>query len=351
MSWNGLMCCDPSSREIPARRAGVLRTALVASAALVTAALAAGCATDAGQGGAETGTVVLPLTQAGPRGEIYRLSNAVLDLTSSATRQTQTVSASPADPTLTVPLAPGLVTVFLRDGWQLEKSTDGGSIFQPVSALLGSLNPSGVRVLAAQPAFLRFDFLVRDSNGTLNISLGVIPKPRELAGGYIIQTATGEFADYAIGRNGRLDFAVFFQLTTLVSQTLPDGTKQHVYTAFSAGGSLGPNPQDAGAVAAEFYNDPIGTMAGPVAQDMTGGSLTYTVAAKPDGKIEMTGQLAGGATIIDFGPSVIEVPPGLDADGFPRDEFFYDSETPFTQSSDQGQLTGIMRVRHLLPTP
>jgi len=164
-----------------------------------------------------------------------------------------------------------------------------------------------------------------------------------------VQTATGDFADYAIGRNGRLDFAVFFDLTSFESQTLADGTKQHVYTAFGAGGSQGPVPQPPGAVAAEFYGDPIGTLAGPVASELSGAFLTYTVAAKPDGTIELTGQLVGGSTAIDFGPSVIELPPTRDGDGFPRDEFFYDSETPFTQSSSQGEMTGIMRVRHLLP--
>jgi hypothetical protein len=103
-------------------------------------------------------------------------------------------------------------------------------------------------------------------------------------------------------------------------------------------------------VAAEFYNDHVGTLSGPIATELTGASLTYTVAAQPDGTIQLSGSLTGGATDIEFGPNPIDaILPSLDADGFPEDVFFYDSMAPFTQISAQGTLSGLLRVRHIPP--
>jgi hypothetical protein len=39
----------------------------------------------------------------------------------------------------------------------------------------------------------------------------------------------------------------------------------------------------------------------------------------------------------------------LDADGFPNDEFFYDSGSPFTWATGLGTISGTLRVRHLVP--
>jgi len=86
---------------------------------------------------------------------------------------------------------------------------------------------------------------------------------------------------------------------------------------------------------------------------MTGGALTYTVSAKPDGTVELSGQLFGRFTELDFGPNAIDaIIPTLDADGFPSDEFFYDSTAPFTLTApDASTATGLLRIRHLLPAP
>ena len=327
--------------------------AMMAAAVLaIAASFLQGCAADNPGDQESTGQLVVALSQPGPHGEIFHLDNATFDITLFPEGTTTTVVGGTDAQLTTGPLRPGLVLIQLRDGWTLEKSTDGGATFQPVPALLGSLNPSVVRVLANQPAFVEFTFLVREPNGTLQISLGVVTEPRELAGAFIVQTATGDLANYAVGLNSRMDFAVFFQLTSLESVALDDGTKQRVYTAFSQGGSFGPIPQAPGAVAAEFYNDRIGTLSGPIATELTGGFLTYTVAAKPDGTVELSGSLSGGATDIEFGPDAIDaVIPTIGPDGFPDDVFFYDSEVPFTQSSFQGTLTGILRVRHIPPPP
>ena len=221
-----------------------------------------------------------------------------------------------------------------------------------MSALLGSINPGNVRILANQPAFVRFDFLIRETNGMLQISLGVIPDPRELAGGLIVQTASDGLSGYTGPGNTNMDFAVFFQLSSLESVTLDDGTREHIYTAFSQGGSFGPIPQAQGAVAAEVYNDRIGLLAGPVAADLTGAFLTYTVAARPDGTVTVSGSLIGGFTDLEFAPDAIDaVLPSIGPDGFPNDVFFYDSEAPFSMLTEFGQLTGILRIRHLVPSP
>jgi hypothetical protein len=334
-------------------RLGCAWRSWIAAAVLAAALpLAQGCATDRagapGTGDEPTGEMVISLTQPGPHGEIYQLSNANFDIGN----EQGTFTVNGDGPQLSVPMPPGVASVFLQPGWTLGKSTDGGATFQPVSALLGSFNPIGVRVLANQPAFVRFDFLIRQSNGTLQISLGVVTDPRELVGGFVVQSATGALADYALPENQRMDFAVFFQLSSLESVTLPDGTKQRVYTSFNQGGSFGPFPPPPGGLAAEFYNDHLGTLSGAVAADLTGATLTYTVAAHLDGTITVSGDLLGGFTELTFAPDAIDaVLPPLDADGFPADAFFYDSDVPATLDVGPDTINATLRVRHIPPSP
>ncbi len=312
------------------------RAARLALAALGLLALAApACSSQAPRDNA-TGTLVLPLTQTGPGGEIFHLANAVFDIDGGEGTFAATIDGSGFEPTLEVSMPPGIAQIFLRDGWSLERSTDGGATFTPVSALLASFNPAAARVLANSPSSVEFHFIVRDANGTLQVRLGVNTEPRELAGGYIVQTASGDLADYAVGANRRLDFAVFYDLLPIVSETLADGTRQRVYNANH--------------VAVEFYNDELGVFASDIGPSMAGAFLTYTVAARPDGTFEVGGELIGGFTDIVFGPSVIDaILPTLDAEGFPNDEFFYDSELPFEQSTDFSTITGTLRMRHLIP--
>jgi len=248
-----------------------------------------------------------------------------------------------SDLQVSVSVPPGLVNVTLRDGWRLERSTDDGATFQPVSALLASPNPNAARVLVNVPSSIVFSFIVRDPNGTLQIKLSVEEAARELAGGVFIEAQSGSLAGYG-GRNRSFDFGVFYDLFSLSSEVLPDGTKQHVYIANH--------------VAVEFYNDRLGTFSGAIAHQMTGAFLNYTVAARPDGTVELSGQLLGsdanGSTDIEFGPNAIDATvPGIGPDGFPNDEFFYDSMLPFTLSTfsavDDGTVSGQLRMRHLIP--
>jgi hypothetical protein len=350
-SKESVMNCSESMTESTHVRARCARLSWVAAAVLAaTLPLIPGCATqgDPGSDPEPTGEMVLSLTQAGPHGEIYQLSNANFDISNA--QGAFTINGD--GPQLSVPMQPGVASVFLHPGWTLGKSTDGGLTFQPVSALLGTFNPVGVRVLANQPAFVRFDFLIRQTTGTLQILLGVITDPRELAGGFVVQSATGGLADYALAQNRLMDFAVYFQLSSVESATLADGTRQRTYTSFNQGSSFGPISPPAGALAAEFYNDHLGTLSGPVAADLTGATLSYVVAAHPDGSITVSGDLISGSTELTFAPDAIDaILPPLDADGFPSDAFFYDSDVPATLSFGPDTINATLRVRHIPPTP
>ncbi|TMQ18637.1 MAG: hypothetical protein E6J90_19835 [Deltaproteobacteria bacterium] len=170
----------------------------------------------------------------------------------------------------------------------------------------------------------------------------------------VVETATDGLAGYAQPGNNRMDFAIFFQLAKLQSVTLGDGTRQHVYTAgLGSGGVPGPNPPTDTPIATEFYNDHLGIMAGQIARDLAAVFLTYTVAARPDGSFELSGELDGLTSTLVFVPSAIDPvsSPTLGADGFPNDGFFYDSGVPFTLNSAIGTMSGTLRMRHLVPSP
>jgi hypothetical protein len=149
-----------------------------------------------------------------------------------------------------------------------------------------------------------------------------------------------------------MDFAVYFQLSSVESVTLADGTKQRTYTSFNQGGSFGPIPPPTGALAAEFYNDNLGILSGPVATDLTGATLTYAVAAHPDGSITVSGDLLGSVTELTWAPDAIDaILPPLDADGFPTDALFYDTDIPSTLSFGPDSINATLRMRHIPPTP
>lgn len=348
--YEALFHTEPSTCRTRVTAAVRTPRSIIAAAVLaISAPLAAGCVAgmDVPQTG-DTGELIFPLTQTGSQGELYHLANAVFDI--SGADGVTTIDGGGNEKQISVDLAPGLFSVSLRDGWVLEKSTDGGTRFAPVSALLGSANPHAFRVLANQPLLVNFDFLIRNTNGTLMIRLGVIPDPRELAGGMVVRQASDGLAAYAQPENRNLDFAIYYTLAAFESQTLADGTKQHIYSAGQFG-VLGPNEPEDSPVATEFYNDRVGLLSALMARDLTGGFLQYTVAAKPDGKVELSGSVAGLETELDFEPSSIDdiSSPAIGSDGFPNDEFFYDSGVPFTLTSAQGTMTGTLRMRHIVP--
>src|SRR5262245_88181 len=113
-----------------------MRSHAAASSMVVALAFAAsltqGCATAATSHDDEmTGELVVQLVQPGPRGQIFHLANATFDITA-ADGSTTTVDGSSSDAQINVSLPPGIATIFLRDGWTLEQSDDGGATFKPV---------------------------------------------------------------------------------------------------------------------------------------------------------------------------------------------------------------------------
>lgn len=311
------------------------------------AALAAGCAAQAGSPDPATGQLIVPLVQPGPDGALYQLTHATFEITSDA-GFTTTLDGNTADSEIDLAMPPGLFQIRLDDGWALAKSTDGGATFQPLDALLGSSNPQVLRILADQPLTVEFDFLVRSATGTLQLKIGVTEAPRELAGGFLVASATGDLAAYATD-NASLDFAIFFDPSFIGTQTLGDGTKQRIYQGGATGAS-GPMPPFFSPVAAEIYGDRLGLLA-PIMRDFSGAFLEVDVSATPAGPITLNGTLQGATADLTFGPhAIVAVTPTLDADGFPRDEFFYDSTLPFTLSRDAGTITGTLRMRYLPPT-
>ena len=163
-----------------------------------------------------------------------------------------------------------------------------------------------------------------------------------------MSSATGDLAAYATD-NASLDFAVFFHPSFVATATLGDGTKQRIYQGGGVGAS-GPFPPFFSPVAAEVYGDRLGLL-GPIASGLSGAFIAYTVSATPDGQLMLEGSIVGNFAAIFFGPHPITaVPPTLDVDGFPNDVFFYDSELPFLLSRPAGTISGILRMRHIVPS-
>jgi hypothetical protein len=262
---------------------------LLAALALI-APLAAGCVTEsAPEQDPATAQLTMPLIQSGSRGELYHLANATFDITGATNGFATTVDGGGSDVEIDLTVPPGVYLIRLHDGWTLEKSIDGGGTFEPVSALLGSANPQNLRVLANQPLTVEFDFLIRSATGTMKLMRGAV-------------------------------------------------------------GASGPFPPFFSPVATEIYGDQLGLLQ-PIASGLSGAFLEYTVGATPDGQFILQGSIEGNTAAIFFGPHPIAaVQPTLDADGFPEDVFFYDAELPFLLSRPAGTISGVLRMRHIVPS-
>lgn len=315
--------------------------ALIAALSFAAAApIATGCVTqdeDVGQG-----SLVMPLVQTGPDGDSYQLTNATFEIVGPGGVQ---YLSSALESSLSVSLPPGLTTIRLLEGWELWRTPATGAIPEPVSALLGTANPFTLRVLANYTDTVSFGFIVRDTSGAAEITFGVTPEPRQLAGGVRITEATGELEPYLT--NNRADFAFYFELHDLEEVILPDGTRERAYFA-------GVFADDPTPVAAEFFNDAVGTLSNLVGPSLAGGYLDYHIGARPDGSIQFHGTFFGNNppyTTIDFGPYTLRASVPLDADGFPADVFFHDDSVPFTMQTyfDSGAATmsGFFNLRHI----
>jgi hypothetical protein len=305
-----------------------------AAVSLAVLSLAAGCAT---QPAAESaGTLQIPLTQAGPDGATYHLAGSFQFSGPGGVTQ---IDEAGDDPAVSVELAPGLYDVSLLDGWQLSKLADDGQTFESTTAILGSPNPNQVRILGNQPASLGFQFLIRNPDGNLTVSFGVTAQPRELAGGMVVETGTGDYAPYA---GQRLDYAIYYDLASTTRTASSAGDNTVDYTA--------------GFVGAEFFNDVQTLLSAQVGPAFAGGHLEWSLTAHPDGSQTLTGELDSfndPFTTLMFGPRTLDTAIPLDADGFPTDAFIFDSFVPFTMttqfldSPEDDTLTGQLRFRAL----
>jgi hypothetical protein len=306
--------------------------------ALSFAAALAGCADSSSELPADQGTLELPLTSTTGDGTVYRLSSATFEITGPA--GTQVVDGNAAVPSVSVELPPGLTSVLLRPSWVLTRSTDGGSTFAQVDALLGTANPFAFRVLADSAQTISFNFLVRNPNGQINVRFGVDDSLRQLAGGVRVSNAvppTGALAPYT---NARLDFSTYFSLAGVQHRIEADGAKTSRYWSSST--------------ATEFFNDALGVLAGQVGPAFAGGYVEVRVTAKTDGTLEVAGSIDGFVDpfpSLQFGPATMVNPVALDAQGFPADAFFLEV-VPFSLSlSDASGSTasGTLTLRNLLP--
>jgi hypothetical protein len=316
--------------------------AFAALLACSLAPIAAGCATP--DDVSDPGTIELSIVHPNPDGSSYVLADAAFEITSVA--GTETVYWNNPEP-LQLALPPGLASVRLLDGWRLEKYERGGNVPQVLPAALGTVNPVDLRILAGVTASVDFGFIVRTGTGNITVDFGVLTDPRELAGGIRIETATGILAPYVEDvEASRLDFAFSFGLGRLESVVLPDGTKDHVYTAGSYQYRETP-------FVADFYNDRIGILANEVGPALAAGLLEYHLAARPDGTIELSGGLWAwlGEVVLDIPPYTVTGVLPLGPDGFPADTFFHDGSVPFTMTvtlpSGDGTITGFLNLRHI----
>lgn len=311
----------------------ITKMAVFASLALASSAGCAASHDETTDTVGETGTLAIPLIQTGNDGALYRLSAA---FTITGPSGTQFVDGSTNATSISLDVPPGLTTVELLDGWQLVRSTDGGTTFAPVSALLGSLNQQAVRILANHTAPLVFQFLVRNPDGELSIRFGVSDQPRELAGGWVVTSATDSLTAYA--PNTRGDFAVYYGTAGTEKRVLPDGSKDFIINS--------------DATATEFFNDAPGILTSTVAPALAGGYLEWHLIARPDGSQELSGTLYGQRdpyAELSFGPHPFDFPLPLTPDGYVSDAYFAES-VPFSLLIDgaaPGTLAGTLRFRSI----
>jgi hypothetical protein len=309
-----------------------MRAPVTLAAAL---AFAAGCLSPQDM---PTSSIEIPLQQTGSDGNLYHLNGAFT--IAAGDGSTIHVPAGSNAAQVVVPhVPPGIAMISLDAGWSLLESTDSGTTYATVDAIVSSPNPNVVRVLANQPTSMEMQFIVRKPNGTLTISLGVDPAPRELAGGVIADMGTLDYAPYT---NARFDFAIYFDVPPTRTITA-DGLKQLTFDSTANN-------------AMEAFNDTNGLFVNTVAPAMAGGDLHYTVTAQADGTTVVQGSYSGAnspGSTLQFGPHTVDPAVPVDADGYPTDEFFYDPFVPFTLDTffDDGDATldGQLRLRFIPP--
>lgn len=304
-----------------ARPLAGLRFALVLGALVLGGA---GCMASAGDEAAEAderdaqlGELVLPLLEVGQDGTIYRLRDAVFEVTAADGAQHLLDGNIDAGEVATK-LAPGLTTLRLRDGWRLERSTDEGATFEAVGALCTLPDPTYLRILPGATERLRVDFLLRDPRGTFAVVFHVAKPNYMLGASLYIEEGTGVFAAYP----GRVvELATYFQTFGAERRDEEDGGKSLFYRGHNT--------------VTELFNDELGAFADHAAQQLILGSLQLRVTARPDGSFQMGSTYTGYyAATMTIEPATAYAYDGVDAEGYPRDQEVTASSTFSIQLRD-----------------
>lgn len=131
-------------------------------------------------GESEAGTLELPLVTTAPSGTVYRLENAVFQVTNPFVSPPIDLSVPGDDDTLVIDLPQSVFdfdyTVFLLDGWQLiEVSPDGSE--RAVNATLVTFNPVSFTIRPRRTTPVSFQFRlgsdVPPGDGSVSIELAV----------------------------------------------------------------------------------------------------------------------------------------------------------------------------------
>ncbi len=287
---------------------------LFSAIALATAVLGGGCTASPGAGQPAESGVTIPLTQ--------QLNNNQYRLTANfqITEPDGTVlrvDGTGDVPSVTVQVAPGINQIEVLDGWTLSRSTDGGMTFTPVSAVLATENPINLIVAPNRVTSWEFDFIVRDPNGQVQISFGVVDPPRQLSATLFV---TGGFGDFAKYTNTELGLTIYFSGPFPQTSIETDGT--HDLQINSGVSSL------------EFFNDVPGLVT-PLGKSFEGGFFTFTTRIHPDGTQDFSASDQGFESTfpeVTFSTGQAFLP--SDANGFPADTSFFAFGSPFEISSN-----------------
>jgi hypothetical protein len=286
-------------------------------AALAGAALVPGCGTELPDDVAAIGAVghlQIPLTTSADDGATYVLTGAIFDAYG-PTPYTFVTEDDGND--VSADVAQGEYDVVLRDGWQLARRADDGTL-TPVEAVLASGNPVHVRVLPEQRSVAGFEFFLGSDAGQLTVHLGVSASAASLSGRFTVESDDGYDADlmphpdtFTHLRGQKVDYLLRFVLQDGYTTTRAGGLKEHVYLSgpthvtFRADG--GPS------AALQEFDDVL-----------EGGQTVFFLDQTADGGVTLSIGVSGEVTELDgqtyrksFGIAPFAVEPQFDADGFP----------------------------------
>jgi len=167
--------------DMRVRTFGLVCSALGLQAVIGCSGGADRSAIDAADGVQRAGVLQIPLTATATSGTLYRLSNAVFEITNPFVSPPVFLEVPADEDTLTVELPPSVFdfdySVFLRDGWELREVAADGSE-RAVSATLTSFNPTSFTIRAQRTTPITYQFranstVVTTGDGAVSISVSV----------------------------------------------------------------------------------------------------------------------------------------------------------------------------------